>query len=425
MIVAPLERGNIDPLRALLATMNSGPGAADPANPLVPFAQFENLHFARFVVLDDPTTGDLEKLYGTVRPEPPVYLAFLGDFDGDYDAFIDLLVARAGTGLRRIFTLCGLSPGSDLRAWMVAHEQPPVAFYTNWVGRTVQQARQEERLRQAIADSLARFPNLTNQAPRVIHERLRQVLSREIAALTRPAATPIGWLVRHMFDWIVLAAVIVATPIVFLLGGFIPFALLAWKLRSLEKSEPEYAPRPDAAWQTKLWSIEDFGVTNQFTAIGSIKPGWFRAGLFRAAMWLINLAARTIYTKGRLARVYTIHCARWVYLDNRQRAMFASNYDGSLESYMDDFINKVGFGLNAAFCAGIGYPRTKWLVLEGAKNEELFKNYLRRHNLPTEVWYNAHAGLTAHDLQRNAQIRDGLEKSSLSETEAAEWVTLL
>ena len=112
-------------------------------------------------------------------------------------------------------------------------------------------------------------------------------------------------------------------------------------------------------------------------------------------MGFIHLAARTIYTKGRLARVYTIHCARWVYLDNRQRAMFASNYDGSLESYMDDFINKVAFGLNATFCAGIGYPRTKWLVLKGRKNEELFKNYLRRHDLPTEVWYNAQAGLTA------------------------------
>jgi hypothetical protein len=38
-----------------------------------------------------------------------------------------------------------------------------------------------------------------------------------------------------------------------------------------------------------------------------------------------------------------------VFLDNKRRALFASNYDGSDEAYMDDFVNKVFFGLNLAF----------------------------------------------------------------------------
>jgi hypothetical protein len=92
---------------------------------------------------------------------------------------------------------------------------------------------------------------------------------------------------------------------------------------------------------------------------------------------------------------------------------------------MDDFINKVGFGLNVVFGNGVGYPHTEWLLLKGAKNEQLFKYFLRRHELPTEVWYNAHAGLTAFDLQRNARIRQGLEAPSLNEQQAREWVALL
>jgi len=40
---------------------------------------------------------------------------------------------------------------------------------------------------------------------------------------------------------------------------------------------------------------------------------------------------------------------------------YASNYDGSLDSYMDDFINKVAYGLNLVFSNGIGYPRTSFL----------------------------------------------------------------
>jgi hypothetical protein len=123
--------------------------------------------------------------------------------------------------------------------------------------------------------------------------------------------------------------------------------------------------------------------------------------------------------------VRTIHFARWVFLDGKKRAVFMSNYDGSLESYMDDFINKVGFGLNVAFSGGIGYPTTKWLVGDGCSDERKFKEYLRRHQVPTQVWYKAYPGLTAIDLERNGRIRDGLEQQSLTEQGAREWVALL
>ncbi|MEZ0333135.1 MAG: hypothetical protein ACAI18_03940, partial [Gemmatimonadales bacterium] len=134
---------------------------------------------------------------------------------------------------------------------------------------------------------------------------------------------------------------------------------------------------------------------------------------------------RHLFTRGRLARVRSIHFARWVYLDDGQRIAFFSNYDGSLESYMDDFINKVGFGLNVVFSNGIGYPRTNWLVLDGCADERSFKEYLRRHQLPTQVWYKAYPGLTAADLERNARIRRGLESSSMSDREIREWVALI
>jgi hypothetical protein len=105
--------------------------------------------------------------------------------------------------------------------------------------------------------------------------------------------------------------------------------------------------------------------------------------------------------------------------------LFVSNYDGSLESYMDDFINKVAFGLNVVFTNGVGYPRTRWLVLDGAKDEQKFKYFIRRHELATEVWYNAHPGLTAFELERNSRIRTGLERPPMTDAEAREWLLLL
>jgi hypothetical protein len=159
--------------------------------------------------------------------------------------------------------------------------------------------------------------------------------------------------------------------------------------------------------------------------MGTLKPGFFRRVTLRVLLWAIEYTTRHVYVRGRLARVHTIHFARWVYIDGNRRLFFASNYDGSLESYMDDFINKVAFGLNVVFGNGIGYPRTRWLLLDGAKDEQKFKYFLRRHQLVTNVWYNAHEGFTAFDLERNGRLRLGIEAPSMSEQEAREWAALL
>jgi hypothetical protein len=203
---------------------------------------------------------------------------------------------------------------------------------------------------------------------------------------------------------------------------YLPF--FAFQLRSREKSDPEIAPRVDPCQEKRLATIEDYDVTNQFTAMGSLKPGLFRRWTLVFLLWLLNWTTRHIYTRGQLARVGTIHFARWVFINERGRLLFASNYDGSLETYMDDFINKVGWGLNLVFSNGVGYPSSRWLVLDGAKNEQKFKYFLRRHELPTDVWYKAYPGLTAFDLKRNTLIREGIEKANLSEAELRQWVAL-
>src|SRR5205085_11337727 len=185
----------------------------------------------------------------------------------------------------------------------------------------------------------------------------------------------------------------------------------------MEKTDPELCERCDAAHSDDLALLEDHDVSNQFTAMGSLKPGMLRQWTTIAAFFAIDYAARHVFNRGGLARVRTIHFARWVFLDGRKRAVFFSNYDGSLESYMDDFINKVGFGLNIAFSGGIGYPRTRWLFMDGCSDERKFKEYLRRHQVPSQVWYKAYPGLTAVDLERNGRIRRGLDAESMSEQE--------
>jgi len=102
---------------------------------------------------------------------------------------------------------------------------------------------------------------------------------------------------------------------------------------------------------------------------------------------------------------------------------FASNYDGSHESYMDDFINKAGWGLNIAFGNAVGYPTTKWLIKGGAEREQQFKYTQRRHQFRSEVWYKAYPDLTATDLARNSRIRQGVEIRQSSDAEIRDWLS--
>ncbi|HVH84049.1 MAG TPA: hypothetical protein VM713_07015, partial [Steroidobacteraceae bacterium] len=239
--------------------------------------------------------------------------------------------------------------------------------------------------------------------------------------VTPPEPTPLTWRLARLANLVLgLAVAIMALPFLIVLAPIV----IVW-LRILETTDPEICPPPDPAALLELQEIEDFDVTNQYTAFGSAKPGWFRRGLLTVVLVAIEFTCRHVFTRGYLARVQTIHFARWVFLDNKSRVMFNSNYDGGHQAYMDDFINKVGWGLNLVFSNGLGWPRTDWLITRGARRELQFKFYQRRHQLPTQVWYKAYPGLTLIDMTRNSRIRQGLENGRMSDREVASWLALL
>jgi hypothetical protein len=425
LVMAPILAGREGELRDLLASMNKAPGIVDPQNHLIPFGQFHRLHFARLVILSDPTAADIAA-YAVPVPTLPLTLAFFGDCDGSGDATLRDLAGRAARGLRRIFTCCdGYSDAADLLDWMRRHGQPPVAAYVNTVGRTVRQIREEAALHEALSAYLsvpARALAVTDP------QRLRRELVDYVTAqqrdgkivLSQPAPTPIGWWlgnVAHAIGGGLL--LLLAMPFVLL---FLPVFL--WQLRRHETSDPEILPRPEVSRRAEIARHEDYDTTNPYIVIGCLKPGWFRLSTVVALLWLVDYGGRHLYNRGHLTRIRTIHFARWVFLNRKRQMFFASNYDGSLESYMDDFINKVGWGLNLLFSNGVGYPATNWLIDGGSSNEQKFEYYIFRHQLPVEVWYKAYPGLTGFDLIRNSLIRTGLQKAAMSDDEAREWLNL-
>src|ERR1041384_5774848 len=307
MVVAPLDVKRTDELRSLLAGMNRVPGMADPNNALIPFGRFPELHFARIVVLDDQTLDDITTAYGLPRRNYPLYLAFLADFFGDVDRFRNQMVSISRKGLEQIFSFCtDFKPGTDIVRWMKQHEHRPATMYNNWVGRTMQQIREENVLRQAVQTFVFNGGTQFQNSPaEEIRRAVKGFVDKEVSSqhltLTPIGNMPLSWQIKKLTNLIFVPLLLLfITPLIIL---YLP--IFAFQLRRREKSDMEIAPRPSADWVNKLAQIEDYDVTNQFTAMGSLKPGLFRRWLLVYLLWLIQYTTRHIYTRGHLARVMT------------------------------------------------------------------------------------------------------------------------
>ena len=407
-IVVPVLAGAEDRLSAVLADLG-----ADAAGGPVPFAKVPGLHFARMVVI--PPTPGLDS---------PSQLVFLLDCDAPARSRLRRVIAVGGEALDPVLECCEGFAGRERSQaaryrYLRDHTRPTAAVYVNTVGRTVDQIHREAGLREAFQCFLD-SRDWSAHSPSAVRDSLREFAASrtDLHWALSPAPGPsFAWRARNKLNLAAgLGLGVVALPMVVL--GAVPFAI---KLRRLEKSDP--APRviPDDEHVQSLSSIEDLFLQNQFTAYGELKPGRFRRYLAVGLLWAVNFGARHRFNRADLAGVKTIHAARWVVLDDRRRMVFCSNYDGSLENYMDDFIDKVSWGLNAVFSNGREYPRTNWLVKDGARDELSFKSYIRAHQVPSNVWYSAYPNLTALNIENNAQIRAGLS-AEMDSAAAAAWL---
>ena len=74
-------------------------------------------------------------------------------------------------------------------------------------------------------------------------------------------------------------------------------------------------------------------------------------------------------------------------IDGGKNLLFLSNYDGSWENYLDDFIDLASPGLTAIWSNTVGFPRSYFLVGGGSRDENLFKTMTRQSQVPSLVWY--------------------------------------
>jgi hypothetical protein len=198
-------------------------------------------------------------------------------------------------------------------------------------------------------------------------------------------------------------------------------AIILW-LRLLERRDSSQdAPPIDQRELRKMTHREDWIPQNHMGSVVLVKPGILRMALFRAGHLGLGLIVRLIATDGYLGSMRTIHFAHWAFLGNASRLLFFSNFDHSWDSYLDDFIEKAHGGLTLAWGSGVGFPATRFLVVDGASHGRQFKAWARHSMAVSRFWYSAYKDLTVDQIERNTRIANGLRKTSLKPQEAMAW----
>jgi hypothetical protein len=397
-VVAPVRP---DAREALSARLDATESAVQNA-----LASVETLHFARFVLLDG-------------NDGPASKLAFESNHDGEQGPHIEAL-ARALAPFEDV--LFGAWEGyrkGQLASFVEAHALPASTFYLGHPGLTVRQIVNDRELRttlETLIDEEHRAHALVGESALAIRERLLARVA-QTALITGPVDRDLP-MQPFATLWFYALVVFVVFPAAVV---FIPLAFLAeWRER---KEEPrrelvtEDDPRLDP-----INRREDAIAQNGLTHYVPLRPGSYRQAAMRVVLWFLERARRNIAYEGTLGGISSIHFARWVLLEDGT-VLFFSNYDGSWEAYLGDFVDKAHFYLTAVWTNTKWFPVTHGLVFAGASKEATFKQWTRTFQVENRIWYSAYKNLTVSDVLRNAVVREGASaKVRMNEREAREWL---
>ncbi|HVU03972.1 MAG TPA: hypothetical protein VHE30_19570 [Polyangiaceae bacterium] len=436
-VIAEIAPERVPSLVSLLGDLSRAltapPGQSAP---IVDFRTMESVHFARFAVLPEDSKGRR-------------HLAFSSAYDGPRGVHLSELVSKAQPGLVAIFEHCVGFPErariakNTLLGFIEEKSIRHGALHVGYVGRSVQDVQREDALRKFIEEKLDANPPDGRSALRVRDQIREWVKKSEFAWALEPRQEEISPLGVDGFwsalGWIAtLVGVVVGGGI--LAAAFGPVALALYGaglglvggailalLRYHELTEPAKTDS-DISHGFEHQEEEDVGIRNQLTHLVDVKPGPFRYFLLKTVLHAVELRARFEFYTGDLGGIETIHCAHWCVLegenDAKPRLLFFSNYDGSWERYLGDFIEEAGGGMTSVWSNTVNYPRARFLLWDGATNERVFKAWTRESQVHTDVWYRANPDVSIRNINDNSRLRDGLS-GPMSEDEAKRWLMLL
>ena len=392
-VLAALHPGAERPLRILLRAMGDDikglRRSPSSLHPYVDFARSRAIHFARFSIVDDPDRGP-----GRMR------LLYASVYDGDLDSHLTELVTIT-SDLQAIWGGCeGYTGVEGFPEFVSQCMQRPEAYYIAFRDETVgsiHRAIAARRDAQTARDRIA-LPLSAG------HRSLAQVL-QQIARALPLAADVVRAVVGFGFTTVFLATQKLTVtldryPVFRLLNALTGNRLPPLRTPFSSVTTDNCAAPAPLATGDEIPSVvatvqpgfrEDVVSQNQLTLVTVVDPA--KVERVRAVMAAINSFATRLSPAGSLIGISTIHFVRWLLIDNGRRLMMVSDYDGSWESYIDEFAEMILSGLDAIWDTSIGYPP------DGARDLPAFKRFLRSHQVPSEVFFSAYPDETVLNIR--------------------------
>lgn len=217
--------------------------------------------------------------------------------------------------------------------------------------------------------------------------------------------------------YVVAAAWVVVAPVVFLLVSnasiltTLPltrtFPILDGPARERLRRLAEAEERPENGGYNHVAGLSVLAESFPYRPVR-----WLRTFL---VLGVLNFFYRTLFVRGRLLSIPTIHFAQWSLVD-RSRLLFLTNYDGGADSYLDDFFNTLAYGV-----AFIWIDTT---IFPGTIDPRHLKAWVRRGQTLASVRYRApvYEHLTVGAINSNVEIRKRLLRGH-DESSARTWLS--
>lgn len=249
---------------------------------------------------------------------------------------------------------------------------------------------------------------------------------RTIACIALEFLATIGWPLLLIFVLLVVGASLFMSVIEALLlaGGLylVLSILVVLRLRRLEIRNTPVDKEPASGAVQSVMQHEGFAAQNLLFSVSKLQSGLLRRFTLRLSFFSVGLV-KYFCRPGFLGANRVIHFARWLVVPGTDQMLFLSNYDGSWQGYVGDFvINTAGAkGVTSIWGNCLGFPSTRNLFDDGAADRDRLVRWARRQQRPVHGWYTAYPGITTDRVRANAAIRQGLANAT-SAQDARDWL---
>jgi hypothetical protein len=141
------------------------------------------------------------------------------------------------------------------------------------------------------------------------------------------------------------------------------------------------------------------GVAGEFTVFATIRPG--HADALRADLAAIRSTSAGEGNRAAMRQIGTLHDARHVIFDNDTRLLFASVFDGSWDTYIDDFgKTEVGTNFERVFSHTEGFP--------GISDPHV-KEWFVSQQAAAEVFATSYPDLTVQQIWKDQRVNEAFQ----------------